>query len=125
MNGYYYFHRETKDLIWKKFEPEYDSPFVQKIWPLDDTDRGCAWKIFLEALSFGLKLDRARELQKKWGLTQEDFEEMLLRLKPTPEMQVGASVYLKDILGLDVDKYWDELPKRKAAFGAKRYERDK
>ena len=112
--GYYYFHNETKNLIWKKFRPEEDSPSVQKIWSVNTSDRGNAWTIFLEALSMGLKLTRAEELAQKWKLNQEDFEEMLTHKRnPNVELQRGAHIFIRDILNLDVNKYWEELPKRK------------
>lgn len=111
-NGWYYFHRETKDLIWKKFEPEIDSPFVQRVWSVDTSDRKDAWTILLEALSMGLKINRAKELAEKWKMDQKDFEEMLLRVHPNEEMKSGAHIFIKEILGLVPDDYWDDLEKR-------------
>jgi len=34
--GWYYLHTNG-DLIFKRTEPESDSPFVRKVWPIDTT----------------------------------------------------------------------------------------
>ena len=74
-NGhFYYLHKETKDLIHKRVRPESDSPFVERVWELDPTDRFFAWQIAVEALALGAREDRVRELQAKWGLTDEDAQ---------------------------------------------------
>jgi hypothetical protein len=77
IEGYYYLHTESKDLIYKR---EFggtkgdlmDSPFVDGIWPCDLTNRGNAWEILIEALSAGAKKKRIQELAEKWGCTDND-----------------------------------------------------
>ena len=110
--GFYYLHING-NLIWKKIEPENDSPFVKKIWPCEVTDRKDAWTIILEGLALGARIDRIKELCNKWKCNQNDFEEMLLRIEPTTEIQLGAHIFLKNILGLNPNEYWDELSRRK------------
>jgi hypothetical protein len=80
---------------------------------LDTTDRSDAWKVILEGLALGARLDRVKQLCEKWECGLKDFEEMILRTKPTELMIKGADLYLKKIQNLDVDKYWDKLSKRK------------
>jgi hypothetical protein len=107
--GLYYLHKETKDLIFKKFEPENDSPFVQKTWALNTSNREDAWTIVLEALALGVKIERAVELSRKWGLTFEDSVEMLKRLRPTKLMVGGIKIFIKQILNMEVDEYWGKV----------------
>jgi hypothetical protein len=79
MNGYYYLH-ENGDLIWKKLKPEQEAgSFVKKVWAVDETDRGCAWIIAIEALALGARKERIQELATKWGLTDEDAQEFAMR----------------------------------------------
>ena len=113
MDHYYYLHSESKDLIHKRFEPESDSPFVKAVWSLDTTDRSDAWKVILEGLALGARINRVKQLCEKWECGLKDFEEMILRTKPTKLMIKGADLYLKKIQNLDVDKYWDKLSQRK------------
>jgi len=70
-DGYYYLHTNG-DVIYKKFEPEADSPFVVKVWPVNVEDRAQAWLIAIEALALGARKQRIDELARKWGLTDED-----------------------------------------------------
>jgi len=71
--GWYYLHTNG-DLIWKKFMPEDDSPFVVKIWKVVPEDRAVAWLICIEALALGARRARIDELAAKWGLTDEDAQ---------------------------------------------------
>ena len=113
--SFYYLHSETKDLIWKKFEPEQDSPFVLKVWPCDISDRKDAWTIVLESLALGASHRRVKELCFHWNCDIEDFEHMLTIIgKPTLLMQKGATIFLEDILSLNADQYWGQLAKRKS-----------
>ena len=61
--GYYYLHTETHDLIFKRFEPEDDSPFVQRVWDMDLW--GASPDKFLEFLTdaFTLGASRSRILE--------------------------------------------------------------
>ena len=95
--SFYYLHING-NLIWKKFEPESDSSFVKKVWPVDETDRACGWTIILESLALGAKLDRIKELCSKWKCDQEDFEELVFRVKPSDLMIDGAEIYIEEIL---------------------------
>lgn len=112
MEGYYYLHSETKDLIFKKFEPEYDSDFVQKVWALDTTDRTSAWTIVLEALALGAKVKRIKELSAKWKLTFNDSVELLKRVtEPSKLMQDGIVLFATKILDIEEEAYWDKVKK--------------
>lgn len=113
MNHYYYLHSESKDLIHKRFEPEHDSPFVKAVWTMNTADRSDAWKIILEGLALGARIGRVKRLCEKWNCDLKDFEEMILRIKPTELMIEGAALYLEKIQNLDVDKYWDKLNQKK------------
>lgn len=70
-NGWYYLHTNGS-LIFKRFEPEADSPFVRRVWAVDVTDRLNAWIIAIEALALGAFRSRIDELAEKWGLTDDD-----------------------------------------------------
>lgn len=108
MNGFYYLHTNG-DLIWKRFRPESDSPFVSQVWELDDTDREYAWKIALEALALGARTERIKGLAEKWKLTFNDSLEMLVRCKPTELMKDGMSKFIPAIFQMEVDAYWDKV----------------
>lgn len=112
MIGYYYLHAETKNLIFKKFEPEADSDFVQKVWRMDTADRVTAWTIALEGLALGAKISRVKELAKKWNLTFDDSVELLKRVEdPNALMKDGISLFAKEILDIPVDEYWKKVEK--------------
>ena len=107
--GYYYLHTNG-ELIWKKFIPEANSPFVRRIWEVHEEDRAIAWKIVLEALSLGAKIERIRRLSYKWGLTFEDSIELLRHAKKetvTQRMRDGLKIFIKEILGMEEQRYWD------------------
>jgi len=114
---YYYLHTNG-DLIAKppivveSDSSYFDSPFVKKVWKLDLTDRADAWKIVLEALGLGCRLDRATELAKHWNLTYEDSLEMLTRISPneiTELMRAGLTIFIEFILHMDLEIYWDKV----------------
>ena len=106
--GQYYLHTNS-NLIYKPHGGvELDSPFVRKVWPCDTMDRASAWTIVLEALALGCRLERAKDLAKKWNLTKFDSYEMLRRVKPTDLMRKGFEVFIKEILEMSVDDYWKE-----------------
>jgi len=73
MDGYYYLHTNG-ELIFKKFRPEDDSPFVKKIWSIDITRRETAWLLLIEALAMGARKDRIKELADKWGCDDKDAQ---------------------------------------------------
>ncbi|MFH1721201.1 MAG: hypothetical protein ABH950_01205 [Candidatus Altiarchaeota archaeon] len=79
MIHYYYLHTNG-DLIHKNAivvdaDPNYfDSDFVKKVWKLDDTDRGTAWVLCIEALALGARRERILELKEKWKLTDENAD---------------------------------------------------
>lgn len=77
MKHYYYLHTNG-DLIHKPAfvvdsdSSYFDSPFVKKVWTLDTEDRGTIWILLTEALALGANKERIKELQNKWGATNDD-----------------------------------------------------
>lgn len=115
MKWYYYLHTNG-DLIGKspfvvESDSEYfNSPFVQKVWKLETDDRGDSWSFILEACALGANVDRVKELSEKWGLDKKDSFEMLrFNPQPTELKKKGMDIFIKSILKMDVDKYWDEV----------------
>jgi len=108
MDGYYYLHTNG-DLIYKRFCPETDSPFVKKIWPVDTTDRGNAWQIALEAIALGANHRRIREISKKWKLTFVDSYNLLRYIKPTELMKNGLTIFIEKILNIKEEVYWNAI----------------
>lgn len=114
---WYYLHTNG-DLIGKhpvvvEADPEYfDSPFVKKTWHIILDDRGDAWRLVLEALVLGARIDRVKELADKWKLTKEDAMEMIFRLDPDDDLKKGFSIFCEKILKIDEDKFWDEVFER-------------
>lgn len=116
MNGYYYLHSESKDLIYKpeicvQSDPEYfNSPFVQKVWHIDISDRSNAWTIVLESLALGARVERVKELAEKWGCDYNDSFEMFARNpKPAQILKDGMNIFIEKILKIDAGDYWDML----------------
>jgi hypothetical protein len=110
--GFYYLHTNG-DLIFKRFEPELASPFVKAVWRVDTTDRGCAWRIVLEGLALGAREERIKELAHKWNLTVEDSIEMILRVKPSALMMEGFKKFIRLVLGMSKEEYWEQMRKKK------------
>jgi hypothetical protein len=116
MSDYYYLHSESKDLIYKpeicvQSDPEYfNSPFVQKVWRIDITDRADAWMIVLESLALGARIERVKELAQKWGCDYNDSFEMLARNpKPAQQLKDGMKIFIEKILKMDAGDYWDKV----------------
>jgi len=108
MDGFYYLHTNG-DMIFKRFEPEAESPFVKKVWPLDLKNRMDAWKIALEGLFLGANIERIEDLAKKWGLTFEDSIEMLKRVKTLdPEEVGGLKLFVQKILKMGEEEFWEK-----------------
>lgn len=76
MIGYYYLHRESRDLIYKRDLGDTvadlrESDFVVAIWPFSP-DRECGWSMLVEALAAGANKERVQSLAAKWGFNNED-----------------------------------------------------
>ncbi len=69
--SFYYLHTNG-ELIWKKFRPESDSPFVRKIWTLRPDERESCYIILVEAACMGANMTRILELAKHWGCDGAD-----------------------------------------------------
>lgn len=115
--GFYYLHAEG-DLIYKPItvvdsDPDYfKSSFVKKFWKMNFSYRVDAWQVVLEALALGCKVERARELAGKWGLTYDDSFELIRRCRPgqiTELMRDGLEIFVKEILGMEPGAYWGKL----------------
>ena len=83
VSGYYYLH-SNGDLIYKRegfFDSkDCDSNFVEAIWPIDLSDRTCAWLMLIEAGSLKADENRLDELILLWGINDKDapnFAEVL------------------------------------------------
>jgi hypothetical protein len=121
MNSYYYYLHTNGDLIAKNPSVVdsdacyFDSPFVKKVWKINLTDRKDAWKLVLEALALGCRIDRANELAHKWNLTFEDSIEMLSHV-PTEEitdlMRTGLDKFVISILKMDIENYWTKVKEK-------------
>jgi hypothetical protein len=111
---YYYLH-SNGSLIGKNplvvdGDPSYfDSPFVEKFWEIDTADRGDLWKVLLEALALGARIERIKELAGEWGATLADSVEMLKRVKPSELMRKGLEIFIDKILSMDEETYWKEV----------------
>jgi len=116
MDGYYYLHTYGS-LIWKSAivtqnAPDYfDSPFVKKLWKVNLSNREDCWRVVLEALALNCPLPRIKQLANKWNLTYKDSLQLLKRTKPSLEMKEGLSIFVKEILHMEVDEYWKKVEK--------------
>lgn len=113
MKWYYYLHTNG-DLIGKNpvvvdsDASYFDSQFVKKVWKIDTENRDTLWTLMLEALALGARINRIKEIAEKQGCDKADSIEMLKRMKPDGLMREGMTKFIKEILGLDVEKYWEE-----------------
>ena len=76
--GFYYLHING-DLIFKHNLPGTaadirESNFAIMLWPIDVEDRENAWRILVEALACGAKLNRVQELAAKWHCDDNDAQ---------------------------------------------------
>lgn len=108
---YYYLHSETKDLICKHTPPEMDSPFIEKVWTCDPSNRLTAWMIALEGLFLGAKVDRVKELATKWQLTPEDSLEFMARMVPSVKIKDYILNFMKQVHGIEEETYWNLIVK--------------
>ena len=114
MKWYYYLHTNG-DLIGKNpivvdSDSQYfESDFVKRVWTIDTEDRETLWVMMLEALSYGARVDRIRELATKSKCDKVDVIELVKRVKPNKEMIKGMPIFIKEILNLDVDDFWKEV----------------
>ena len=114
----YYYLNTNGDLIYKnavvvQYPHEYfEGPFVKKWWQFDPQDRADAWRVTLEALAFGMRVSRAKELVDKWGLTIKDFYEFMMRnTSPNQALTDGITVFAEKVLEIDIDDFWDKVGK--------------
>ena len=127
MNEWYYLHTNGQ-LLYKRFEPESDSPFVRRVWPVDPTDRSTAWRILLEAIGMVTDTRQIRELAAKWGCDAKDLVEYMVRVEhPSMAEKDGLPIFIDKIIGADPDEWmnwlaatpkgaepnWDTMPLRK------------
>ena len=97
---FYYLHTNG-DLIAKRFRPESDSTFVQRVWCLDLADRGAGFILLIEAAAMGARMNRVIELAKKWGMDGDDGFEFCERAgfvctKTETEAGEGIEVHHKE-----------------------------
>jgi len=79
MKHYYYLHINGslihKPISVTESDPAYfESDFVKRIWVVDTEKRETAWMLAIEALALGADRKQVAELEKKWGLTDEDVK---------------------------------------------------
>ncbi|HUT88725.1 MAG TPA: hypothetical protein VMY37_04465 [Thermoguttaceae bacterium] len=119
MPGYYYLH-VNGDMIYKPHGDPADfaeSDFVRCWWPVDKTDRGAGWKVVLEGFALGGNEQRLVELANKFGLTYEDSIQMLGRVHPTARMRTGMPKWIRLVLGMEPDVYWEKIRNLPATVG--------
>lgn len=110
-NHWYYLHTNGA-LIHKRTDPGADgSDFVRRVWRLDTSNRETAWTLLLEALALGARTNRVAELAEKWGCDSRDLTEFVLRANVTDELRRGCEIYLREVVGIAPDSYWDWLAK--------------
>jgi len=114
MKWYYYLHTNG-DLIGKNpvvvdsDSSYFDSDFVKKVWKIETDERPTLWTMMLEALALGVRVSRVKELAEKNKCDKADSIEMLVRIKPNKLMRKGMPIFIKEILGMDVEEYWKEV----------------
>ena len=114
MRWFYYLHTNG-DLIGKNptvvdgDASYFDSPFVKKYWEIETDERATLWTLILESLALGARVERIKELARKNKCDKADSIKMLIRIKPNGPMRKGITIFIKEILGEDVDQYWKDV----------------
>lgn len=111
---YYYLHTNG-DLIGKNpvfmNADDFKSDFVKRAWLINLYDRGDCWTMLLEALAMGVRIYRVKELALLWKCDYTDSIEFIRRIKPNELMKKGIEIFIKEILGMEVEDYWKKLEK--------------
>ena len=113
MRWYYYLHTNgnligTNPTVVGRDTSYFDSSFVQKVWKTDTEKRDTLWTMMLEALAMGARIGKVKELAERYNCDKADSIEMLVRIKPNDLMRKGITIFIKEILNEDVEKYWEE-----------------
>jgi len=116
VHWYYYLHTNG-DLICKNAtymsDSDFKSDFVVKHWLVDVNQRGDGWRMILEALVLGARIDRVKELADTWKMTEEDAAEYMFRNPNPPEIEKqGLRLFFEKILNSDIEKFFDSLEER-------------
>lgn len=116
MKWYYYLHTNG-DLIAKNPSSHNqadfnESTFVKRWWLIETEFRLDAWTLVIEALALGARIDRIKDLAQKWNLTKEDLKEYITRnITPTEIQKTGMNKFIKEILALEPNTFWNDLIK--------------
>ncbi len=109
MQECYYLH-ENGELIYKRFWPDDDSPFVKKIWPMDVSNRSNAWMILIEGIALGARIDRVAELAEHWHCDIKDMVEFMRRNPKADDLQKrGLHLLIENVFGLNYDQFMNWL----------------
>jgi hypothetical protein len=109
-SGFYYLHTNG-ELIYKRFRPD-PSDFVRRIWEIEPSDRGNAWRILLEAAALGIRQDRLDELCRAWGITPVDLVEYFSRVgskDSTKERFEGMKRIISSVWRYNPDELLDHI----------------
>jgi hypothetical protein len=84
IEGWYYLHTNGS-LIYKRDLDDTvadirESDFAVALWPVDPSDRECAWTLLIEAWAANAEKSKVTELAEKWGCTDEDAAMLAKRL---------------------------------------------
>ena len=120
MKHYYYLH-VNGDLIHKpamvvESDPDYfDSDMVKRVWQVETEDRDDAWRILIEALVSGARVDRVRDLAEQWGCDEDDLPHFLVNnMSPTEEQRKGLDLFIREIFQAEPNEFWEEFLKKNA-----------
>lgn len=115
MKWLYYLHTNgdliSKNPIVLEGDSNYfDSDFVRTWWTIDTEDRGTLYPMIFTALAMEANKQRISELAVKWGMTQQDTYEFLIRFKPKSDAhRDGLRIFITDILQITEDEFYDGL----------------
>lgn len=112
MNTHWYYLHINGTLIHKILEPD-PSDFVVKIWKLNINDKNNAWDIIIESLALGADINQIKQLTDKWKCDKKDLilylEDTYNNSGITPLKRKGMHIFIKEILKIKPQKYWDWL----------------
>lgn len=114
MKWYYYLHTNgnligKNPVVVDSDAGYFDSPFVKHVWKIDLSKRATLYEMMFEALGMGANVPRVKELAEKNKCDYDDSLVAISCIKPNDMMRRGISIFIKEVLGMEVDEYWKKV----------------
>lgn len=114
MKWYYYLHTNgsligKNPVIVDNDAGYFNSPFVKHVWKIETDEKATLYEMMFEALGMGANVPRVKELAEKNKCDYDDSLIAISCIKPNDTMRKGISIFIKEVLSMEVDEYWDKV----------------